>query len=132
MSTHQPSSSFAIGAPAITPRAQPDQKTGAWFTEDDVATFFKDRVRSFDASEAPVTITKVLFVTSAQASALMQGEFIGRPDSDLLCYVESQGSFLLPAPPFARREGQQPEFGHTAISVFDARTGNLLIAGVGK
>lgn len=71
MSTHEPLPSFEIGVPAITPRAQPDQKTGTWFTEDDVATFFKNHVRSFDSSEAPVTITKVLFVTSAQASALM-------------------------------------------------------------
>ena len=60
---------------------------------------------------------------------LMGGEYISRPDSALVCYVELRGPFFpthVSVPP-----GQAlPETVDGGIEVFDAQTGNLLVWGV--
>jgi len=74
------------------------------------------------------TIAKVLFIPASEASSLMGGESIGRPDTTLVCYVEVHGNLskagivheLGPA-----STNTQPA--HVGRLVFDAQTGNLLI-----
>jgi len=77
------------------------------------------------------TIAKVLFIPASEASSLMGGESIGRPDTTLVCYVEVHGNLskagivheLGPA-----STNTQPA--HVGRLVFDAQTGNLLILGL--
>jgi hypothetical protein len=56
-------------------------------------------------------------------SLLLQGEDAGFPDDALLCYVELHGdfTFLVPQSVVMRY--------HRGYEVFDARTGNLVMAG---
>ena len=55
----------------------------------------------------------------------MQGESTGVPDGTLLCYVELHGTFMVHGP---ESQGRTQIY-HTAVEVFDAQTGNLLIIG---
>jgi hypothetical protein len=80
-------------------------------------------------SGAKPTITQIVFVTSKQASEMMQGESVGLSDAALVCYVHVQGPFSgasISAP--GARPGGDYQMAHM---VFDAQTGNLLLWGVG-
>jgi hypothetical protein len=44
-------------------------------------------------SEGQPKVTKVLFITSAQASQRLKGEWIGLPDDALVCFVELYGTY---------------------------------------
>jgi hypothetical protein len=71
-------------------------------------------------------ITKIWFITSAEASRRMAGESIGIPNDALVCYVEFYGTFRSYAP----IPGSKPmEHTGTGAQVFDAHTGNLLVEG---
>jgi hypothetical protein len=75
----------------------------------------------------PGTIVKLAFMTSQQASVLMDGETTGLPDDALVCYVEFHGPFVLnniPTPPGAKI----PVVQNVQI-VIDAQTGNELVFG---
>ena len=74
-------------------------------------------------------IAKVLFIPASEASALMRGASIGRPDTTLVCHVEVHGNLStswvhVPMP------GIYPATAHVGVLVFDAQTGNLLIRGL--
>jgi len=55
----------------------------------------------------------------------MHGESTGLFDDALVCYVEFYGTFRTGSAP----EGEPTERTGTAQQVFDAHTGNLLVAG---
>jgi len=63
----------------------------------------------------------------------MHGEFIGRSPTTLVCYVEIHGNLSMagisaPAVSGASASGP-PQPAHIGDMVFDAQTGNLLVAG---
>jgi hypothetical protein len=129
-----PSSMFQGGNPyppggtAISPHASANNAPGAAFSQQDVIDFLnKDGEPTTNGT--PPKILSIQFVTAKQASDLMQGESVGRPDNYLVCYVKLQG-------PFSRRGEHVP----SGVSlekdaawedmVFDASTGNLLVGGL--
>jgi len=113
----------ALGAPALTPR----NNCAPSFTMQDVLDY--ENAHPFATMHSdPVgklTITKIWFITSAEASQQMGGESTGLPDDALVCYVEFYGTFRSYGPP-----GSNP-IEHTGVAqqVFDAHTGNLLVEG---
>ena len=77
---------------------------------------------------AHLKLLTIQFVTAKQASNLMNGESVGRPDTYLVCYVKVEGPFRLKyeeAPPSAKGAPTA----NTGDAVFDAHTGNLLVWG---
>jgi hypothetical protein len=113
----------ALGAPAIMPRndCMPSFTAQDVLDYEDAHPFSAMRVESVGKPK----ITKIWFITSAEASGQMHGEFIGIPDDALVCYVEFYGTFRTGSAP----GGQPTERTGTASQVFDAHTGNLLVAG---
>jgi hypothetical protein len=70
-----------------------------------------------------VRVTQVAFLSSAQVSRRLGGISTGLPEEAPLCYVEMQGEFT-----FSDPLGGLLRF-ERGFEVFDARTGNLLVAG---
>lgn len=113
-----------FGVPSITPH---NDCTPSFTVQDVLAfehshPFGNHRMVSMGQSK----VTKVLFITSAQASQRIGGEWIGLPDDALVCFVELYGTyrFLSPFPSI-------PDSIHTGTmhNIFDAHTGNLLVSG---
>jgi hypothetical protein len=75
------------------------------------------------ASGSPVIVTSVAFLTSQQVSANLNGESTGLPDNTLLCFVEMRGTFT-----FAGGLGSLVTYSR-GYELFDAHTGNILMAG---
>ncbi len=121
--------SYPPGVPAIQPRASLQSQGGPAFTADDVTVYIQTQSFIRTTSGAVPTITQITFMTAQQASALLQGEDIGRPDNALVCYVALEGSFQTrgPLPP-----GAANPIVHIAYELFDAQTGNLLMWGYGQ
>jgi hypothetical protein len=118
--------SQAPGLPAIRPHLRSPQGNGPTYTIEDVRSYVNSHLVPAElGSQGKATIVKAAFLQSQQVSALMQGESTGVPDGTLLCYVELHGTFAVHAP------GQSAKVVtyHTAVEVFDAQTGNLLIIG---
>jgi len=142
VATALPVYTYPPGIPAIAPEprlhAQALANTATYST---TATYTVADVRAFLAAHrlfltsdgsAPV-IDIVEFIPAAQASTLLRGESIGRPDTTLVCYVQVHGPLAVshhwpagyhytPKRPVGtpRRVGEL---------VFDAQTGNLLLRG---
>jgi hypothetical protein len=116
-------SSTAFGIPAISPR----NNCTPSFTARDVLDY--ENAHPFAAMRVEAVgkpaITKIWFLTSAEASQQMHGESIGIPDDALVCYVEFYRIFRKGSGP----GGEPTERMGTAQQVFDAHTGNLLVAG---
>ena len=120
------------GAPVQTP-GMPALKPH--FTESDVRAYIAQHpfllARTLDGKAAP--ISKVQFVTSAQAEAIFQ-EPTGAAPNDMVCIVWFAGS-LLPSvngPPVfgtpTPGPTPTPTIASSAAEVFDVTTGNLLEA----
>lgn len=128
---------YVGGSPAITPRFPQnvaESATAPSFTKADVVAFLNQS--TFPAGPvvkgAQMTILTIQFVSAQQASKLMDGESVGRPDNALVCYVEMEGPFLLtgvsvPPEPSGKKYPTTAKYGH---EVFDAHTGNLLVWGI--
>ncbi len=120
---------YPAGAPAIAPHLDAATHGGATFTAADVEQFIQSHGYAGGAtvSGKPPTIEKILFITSKQASDLLNGEDIGRPDNALVCYVLLRGPFYSSvSPPY----GVTPPPNwteETGYEIFDAVTGNLLV-----
>jgi hypothetical protein len=130
-SMFQGGTSYPDGVPAITPHVSSDNVAGAAFSQQDVTNFIN--AHGFPAGKptdgTPLKATSIQFITAKQASDLMKGESIGRPDDALVCYVKLQGPFSLGAvsvPPGVTTTGNAP----SGKMVFDATTGNLLVWGL--
>jgi hypothetical protein len=70
-----------------------------------------------------VHATAVSFITSGEVSKRLDGASTGFPDDTALCFVEMQGEFTFSGP-----KGSAPRY-ERAFEVFDAKSGNLLMAG---
>lgn len=131
-STFQVSQSYLPGTPAIQPHLS-QNGSGPAFTQEDVAAYLNKYGFLPVVAGAHLTILTIQFVTARQASQLMVGESVGRPDGALVCYVKVEGPFLLinihgpPPRPNAKAPPTTAKYGDT---VFDAHTGNLLVWGV--
>jgi hypothetical protein len=130
---HQPfqiSQTYVSGDPAIKPHAAPNT-SGPAFTKDDVIAYFQ-KYGFFAGPVVPgahLQILTIQFVSARQASKLMYGESVGRPDDYLVCYVKVQGPFLLRnlSVPHGAKIPATAKYGD---EVFDEHTGNALVWGV--
>lgn len=100
------------------------------FTSDDVTAFLTKN--GFYAGPvvqgAQLKVVSIQFVTAKQASNLMNGAHVGRPDDSLVCYVKVQGPFMLTNVSMPRgTKKTTAEFGEV---VFDGHTGNMLVWGI--
>lgn len=122
--------SSVMGLPAITPHIQvtssltSSSTPSPTYSLDDAIHY----VTTHPMPDALITgskpvIVKAVFLSSQEVSKLMKGESTGVPNGTLLCYIELQGTFT-----FSGGSGT-PVIYHTGVEVFDAYTGNLLIAG---
>lgn len=104
-------------------------------TETDVRAYFATYGFPQTVPGAHPIIEKILFITAKQASELMHGESVGRPDNVLVCYVLLKGPFQIaisgPAiPPGHNASPSSNSSGITRIEeVFDAYSGNMLLWG---
>lgn len=134
--TFQIQQSYVAGWPAIKPRFAQNvavTATSASFTSADVVAYMNGD--TFPAGPvvkgAQMTILTIQFVSAQQASKLMNGESVGRPDTALVCYVKVEGPFLLTGVHFAHVPGKKaPTTAKYGYMVFDAHTGNTLVWGV--
>lgn len=111
-----------VGEPAIIPRFGPTH-VGPTFTASDASAYVVSHPMWRNlAPWMPPTVERVAFLTSKQVSALLHVT-TGLPASTLLCYVQMQGTFT-----FAGAAGTTVTY-HTGFEVFNARTGNFLMAG---
>lgn len=132
-STFQLANTYVSGNSAIHPHASPNA-SGPAFSAADVAAFLNKY--GFYAGPlvkgAHLKILTIQFVTAAQASKLMYGESVGRPDNYLVCYVKVQGPFLLT---YVHDGPNLPGIktmttAKIGDAVFDAHTGNILVWGI--
>ncbi len=121
---------YPPGVPAITPTlprnpANPAQPT---FTTDDVRRYFL--AHPLQTVDGPTPqIVRIAFMPASQASALVNGEWIGRPPTALVCFVEVNGNLSrgsMSVPPGATQLLQAAS--HDAQFVFDGYTGNVLLS----
>jgi hypothetical protein len=132
---------YMSGGPAILVHASAGANTSYTntsltpaFTKSDVTTFLNKN--GFYAGPlvqgVHLKILTIQFVTAKQASTLMAGESVGRPDTYLVCYVKVQGPFQLtqvhagPHIPGMKTKTTA----ETGDVVFDGHTGNVLVWGV--
>jgi len=115
---------YPPGTSAISPRTN----APVAFTAADVAQYIK--INGFAGgpvvSGSHLVIEKILFITSKQASALTQGENVGRPDNAIVCYVQLRGPFIpgeLDVPYGVSNPNATLLRGY---EIFDAHTGNFL------
>lgn len=127
--TFQITDTYVPGNPAIKPSTSMNT-SGPAFTQADVIAYFQKYGFLPLAPGAQLHILTIQFVPASQASQLMNGESVGRPDTYLVCYVSLQGPFLtssLHANPAAPKRPKTVQYGY---EVFDAHTGNSLLWGV--
>jgi hypothetical protein len=74
---------------------------------------------------SPPKISKIEFLTERDLRPRLGGKSTGLPDDTPLYYVELSGTFKLSSP----FEQTPAEAFHTGVLVFDAQTGNIIIAG---
>jgi hypothetical protein len=130
--TFQISRTYVPGAPAIKPHIAQPNAAGPAFTREDVIAFLQQQNGFYSGPLAPgahLQILTVQFVTAKQASELMVGESVGRPDDYLVCYVKVQGPFLLTSV-HVPNGASAPTTAQYGDAVFDATTGNLLVWGI--
>jgi hypothetical protein len=124
------------GIPAIPIHANATTANTPAFTVADVQQYV-NRTGFLGGSLLPgahLTILKIQFMTSKQASVLLQGESTGLPDDALVCYVQLHGPSALngvglSVPPIPGKTKGAVLTSPTADEVFDAHTGNLLVYG---
>ena len=125
-------SNYVPGLPAIQPTKHVASQAEAAFAEADVRQYLANHPLFKPATPTGGAVTKVLFITAAQASAMLRGESIGRPDDTLVCLVEVQGPLDMSGvsvPAGIPMDQSKFKPAQTGVIVFDAQTGNLLITG---
>lgn len=119
-------SSSSFGLPAIRPSLPAG--TSARFTIADVKAYL--RTHPFFGGPtiqgATKSIVTIQFMTSQQASTLMQGETTGLSANATVCYVKLHGPFTLAGAPVPSGAKQLPDVAD-GVEIFDAQTGNLLM-----
>ncbi len=116
---------YPPGVPAISPTLP--GKIPAYTTED-VRRYISSHAlpAGLTVSGKQPAITKIEFISAHQANLLLQGKSIERPDTALVCYVELNGLFFKNS---GSSSGATPPSAtnSTAIEIFDAKTGNMLM-----
>lgn len=83
--------------------------------------------------DAPPKISKIEFLTERDLKPRLGGKGTGLSDDALLCYVELSGNFEFISPiqttPADTFHTDVAETLHTGVIVFNAQTGNIMIAG---
>ncbi len=125
----QISRTYVDGAPAIQPHASQNAPAGPAFTQADVIAYLDKYGFLPLAPGAHLQILTIQFVPAKQASQLMDGESVGRPDDYLVCYVKVEGPFLTAGLKLSP-QAKAPKTVKYGDAVFDAHTGNLLVWGV--
>lgn len=116
--------SVPVGSPAIRPRLVSTGPSVPAFQAADAAQFASTHAMPQNQAVGSQTmVVSVRFLTSKQVSDLLNGESTGLPDSTLLCFVELQGTFT-----FGGGMGSMVTY-HRGYEVFDAHSGNIIMAG---
>lgn len=117
---------YSVGVKAIT-----HVGTGTTPTLAEVKAFVLGHRFALDSAQAdkPTTVTDVEFITASAASAKLHGESIGLPDTAMVIFVKVHGSFTFTAMSLPPGIKGGPPHVNDAVEVFDAATGNLLLAG---
>lgn len=119
----RPLNPYGPGTAAITPRTN----APVAYTAADVAQYIKENGFAGGpvVSGSHLVIEKILFITSKQASALTQGESVGRPDNAIVCYVQLRGPFYPDVDvPYGVSNANITLL--RGFEIFDAHTGNML------
>ena len=126
-----------VGSPAIEPTIKNATADEASFTEADVVRYFEDYQARLNgqhaiwgyASEVPVSIAKIEFLTLRELKAKHPYIEPNVPEDTLLCYIQYKGAFKqfnddqsVPAGAPIPRD--------IAFEVLDAQTGNRLVHGL--
>lgn len=113
------------GLPAI----QPHLLSVPAFSEEDVRMFLTAHPLPGGSirSVGQPTITKILFMTTCEASELIHS-FISRRNQDLVCYVELKGYFTFHGGPPGSINTPHPSE-EQVFEIFDAQTGDCLVVG---
>jgi hypothetical protein len=116
-----------IGLPGIKPHPGVADPMVPAFTAQDVTRYFATipNYGRFDSS-TPTSVIDVQFLTAQQAEATLRTTLAPTPADRLVCVVKIDGTFISTGPPGAR-----PTTSATALIVFDAHTGNILVSGLG-
>jgi hypothetical protein len=110
--------------PAGSPALAPHLKGTPSFTLDDVKQFVANHQLLKPANRDGVRkLVSAEFMSSSEVSSRLNGATTGFPDDYTLCVVELQGPFSFAGP--AGATAVYPR----GVLVFDATTGNLVIAG---
>ncbi|HEU5348484.1 MAG TPA: hypothetical protein VFU63_07705, partial [Ktedonobacterales bacterium] len=118
-----PEGHMTMGSPAIKPHMNMSDPQLPTFTREDVIAWVSvNPVGRMPALEPP-TIVKVEFTPDSEVKKVL-GASTGLPGTALVCYVELHGRFAARVPP-----GSPPRIFKRVWEVFDARTGNVLMAG---
>jgi len=120
-----PPSPYVPGVAAIVPHASAVAASGARITTDEVRNYLITQNLLTPVSGTTPSIIQIQFLPSSQVRPLLGGDPTGRPDTDLLCYVEVQGPINLGF--VSVPQGLHLANFHKGVVVFDAQTGNLLI-----
>ncbi len=106
-----------IGVPAIRSHLQGIPA----YTAEDVQRYFQQT--GAQSATGRVTVLRVLFISSQEVCARLQGESTGFAPETLVCFVELRGVFY----PHTYPPGVHPRPSLYAYEVFDAQTGNLVM-----
>lgn len=126
------SNNHGFGFPALTPHINLSNPNLPTFTTQDVERYVSQTGSPAGplVKGAHLTFIKILFISSAQASYIMGGEYVGLPDNAPVCYVLIHGPFLMTNASFSPAEHiKQPPVVATTEIVLDGRTGNLIVWG---
>lgn len=117
---------YPFGVPAVKPSRAVVDQSAAGLVQADVEQYLAAYPPFKPLGSGVVKLSKMLILPAAQVSAMLNGEWIGRPDDALVAYVEVSG-------PLSTADVSLPHgitIGPSApkgILVFDAQTGNLLV-----
>lgn len=113
-----------VGAPAIAPHpGTRGASANHAFLEVDAQAYAMSHPLWHATSSTTSSVDAVRFLSAQEVSKLLNGESTGQPDSTPLCYVQIHGEYQYASP-----DGHTVVF-HAGFEVFDATTGNLLMAG---
>jgi hypothetical protein len=116
------------GSSAIRPRFSGIDAMTPAFTEQDVLEYARQHPRGFGKvgmQQGPPVVERVQFLTLGALRSQATGlENLNVGDDVLVCYVQYSGDFVVSAP-----AGLQPRYYKSAIQIFNAHTGNLLMTG---
>jgi hypothetical protein len=115
------------GRVALAPTLDAATALTATYAPDDALRFAQAHPFATTDGATP-TVTRVAFLPASAVSALLGGVAVGNDPARLVCYVRVEGALDMSHESHPALAGPfQPA--HVGDLIFDAKTGNLLIAG---